>query len=86
MKCSERDETERDIPLMDLLDRWELPHKIQDSMLSAGPDSRKGKMVKYYVFRELDVLSEGQGLLFEIFFCYRNLWIDPDQINSEPQF
>jgi hypothetical protein len=31
MRCSERDETERDIPLMDLLDRWELPHKIQDS-------------------------------------------------------
>jgi hypothetical protein len=31
MKCNERDETERDIPLMDLLDRWELPHKIQDS-------------------------------------------------------
>ncbi len=31
MKCSERDETERDIPLMDLLDRWESPHKIQDS-------------------------------------------------------
>jgi hypothetical protein len=31
MRCSERDETERDIPLMDLLDRWESPHKIQDS-------------------------------------------------------
>jgi hypothetical protein len=30
-KCSERDETERDIPLMDLLDRWESSHKIQDS-------------------------------------------------------
>jgi hypothetical protein len=29
MRCSERDETERDIPLMDLLDRWELPHKIR---------------------------------------------------------
>ncbi len=32
MKCSERDETERDIPLMDLLDRWESPHKIQDKI------------------------------------------------------
>ncbi len=31
MTCYELDETERDIPLMDLLDRWELPHKIQDS-------------------------------------------------------
>jgi hypothetical protein len=31
MACSERDENERDIPLMDLLDRWESHHKIQDS-------------------------------------------------------
>ncbi len=31
MRCSERDETEGDIPQMDLLDRWESPHKIQDS-------------------------------------------------------
>jgi len=30
MACSERDENERDIPLMDLLDRWESHHKIQD--------------------------------------------------------
>ncbi len=28
--CSERDETERDIPLMNLLDRWESPHQIQE--------------------------------------------------------
>ncbi len=31
MKRNERDETVRDIPLMDQLDRWELPHKIKDS-------------------------------------------------------
>ncbi len=31
MTCNELDETEQDILLMDLLDRWELPHKIQDS-------------------------------------------------------
>ncbi len=30
MKCSERDETERDIPLMYLLDLLESPQKIQD--------------------------------------------------------
>jgi hypothetical protein len=38
-------------------------------MLSADLDSRKGKMVKMVpgiVFRELDVLSEGLGLLFEL--------------------
>jgi hypothetical protein len=32
MACSERDENERDIPLMDLLDRWESHHKIQDKI------------------------------------------------------
>ncbi len=36
MRYSERDETELDIPLMDLLDRWELPHKIQDSQIDSG--------------------------------------------------
>ncbi len=32
MACSERDENERDIPLMDLLDRWESHHKIQEEI------------------------------------------------------
>ncbi len=40
MKCSERDETERDIPLMDLLDGWESPHKIQDSRKLMGVPSK----------------------------------------------
>jgi hypothetical protein len=33
MACSERDENERDIPLMDLLDRWESHHKNQESRI-----------------------------------------------------
>ncbi len=53
MTSSERDETERDIPLMDLLDRWESPHKIQDSRWSESHEYR------YLAWRKLRNLTKG---------------------------